>query len=163
MDFGRYNWTAYGLDIDMTLVFIDDHMDAYRRMFTGNPGGFRHFILAENFPYLKGDAQSLEAVCEVKRKSAWPGYVKDNYGNTATEMTCGHHLMQSENLKESIKHYYEFPPIAVGRFVGKIHVDRTGSSTAIVNNPRKFYKLFGDVNMREFAAYNHIAYAEILP
>ena len=43
-----------------TVLFFDDHQNAYERVKTANRFGFKHLIFEDNYPPLKGDCYSLK-------------------------------------------------------------------------------------------------------
>lgn len=56
-DFSEHDWSE--LDPDRSLVFFDDHQNAYQRLQQCLWFGFRHVIFEDNYPPGKGDCYSL--------------------------------------------------------------------------------------------------------
>ena len=142
-------------------MFIDDHQNAFKRLFRDNKFGFKHFISEDNYPYQQGDCQSLKTVCETKRKSEWKGVEVDKFGYSNSKLSWENHLQQGQKLKEQLEIYYEFPPLADDDLVNHKFSDSDRISTTIVKNKREFQYLFGEFADWEFSAYVHMAYAKI--
>lgn len=164
-DFKNVDWAEYNIDVDSTLVFIDDHQNSFKRMFKDNPYGFRHFIIEDNFPYQIGDSQSLKTVCDNRefRKKKWRGFAFDNFFKIRQPMTWEDHLAEGKHLKESLEVYYEFPPIVNQELGPKKthHSDKLYSSEPIVKNKNTFEKLLKGIDKWEFEDYVHMGYAQI--
>ncbi|MCZ6672244.1 MAG: hypothetical protein O7C75_04815 [Verrucomicrobia bacterium] len=58
-DFSEQDWSDLP---DQSLVFFDDHQNAYRRLQQCSWFGFRHIIFEDNYPITKGDCYSLKKV-----------------------------------------------------------------------------------------------------
>jgi hypothetical protein len=58
VDFSAHDWT--GIDPDKTLVFFDDHQNAYTRVQQCWWFGFRHVIFEDNYPPSQGDCYSCK-------------------------------------------------------------------------------------------------------
>lgn len=130
-DFASQDWTH--LDPDRTLVFFDDHQDAYRRLQQCAWLGFRHLIFEDNYPPSQGDCYSLkkafagagfdpasvvgknpsEALAQRLRRLL----VKFRRSLRATlspqqlPQRIPPNLHHAERLKARLESYYEFPPI----------------------------------------------------
>lgn len=159
VDFAAVNWSERGVTAERTVVFVDDHQSAYRRIFKVNQIGFKHFIIEDNYPYLTGDALSLKTACEVQRRR--PGSYKDNFGRLKVNQTWEEHINMARELDEKLLSYYEFPPLVSPRFVVHTVADDWHTSTPIVKRAVDFERHFGDVDMWQFEQYKHIAYAHI--
>jgi len=57
-DFATIDWTA--LRREETLLFFDDHQNAYERLKQAKWFGFRHLIFEDNYPASRGDCYSLK-------------------------------------------------------------------------------------------------------
>ena len=56
-DFSEHDWSEI---TDRSLVFFDDHQNAYRRLQQCKWFGFKHAILEDNYPAAQGDFYSLK-------------------------------------------------------------------------------------------------------
>jgi hypothetical protein len=59
-DFSTLDWR--GLPEDETVLFFDDHQNAYERAKTAKWFGFQHLLLEDNYPVPQGDCYSLKKV-----------------------------------------------------------------------------------------------------
>lgn len=99
-DFSKIDWKKYNLDPQNTLLFFDDHQNAFERFKEGVRFGFKHFIFEDNYPTDRGDCYSL------KKVFSHSGH-KDNDGKTQIEPNS-----DDENwLRKNICVYQEFPPL----------------------------------------------------
>lgn len=57
-DFSTIDWTH--LPKDQTLLFFDDHQNAYERVKTAKWFGFKHLVFEDNYPAFQGDCYSLK-------------------------------------------------------------------------------------------------------
>lgn len=57
-DFTNYGWRD--LPRDQTLLFFDDHQNAYRRLAHTKWLGFKHVMFEDNYPSTRGDCYSLK-------------------------------------------------------------------------------------------------------
>ncbi len=58
-DFSQQDWSGIS---DRSLVFFDDHQNAYKRLQQCQWFGFKHMIFEDNYPSSKGDCYSLKKV-----------------------------------------------------------------------------------------------------
>ncbi len=56
-DFAEHDWSGV---TDRSLVFFDDHQDAYKRVQQCKWFGFKHMIFEDNYPPAQGDCYSLK-------------------------------------------------------------------------------------------------------
>lgn len=56
-DFSEQDWTEV---TDQSLVFFDDHQNAYKRLQQCKWFGFKHIIFEDNYPITQGDCYSLK-------------------------------------------------------------------------------------------------------
>lgn len=162
VDFGDVAWRELGVDPERTLVFLDDHQDAFKRMFKQNRIGFRHFITEDNYDYLRGDAQSLSWICQTRNRSTWPGYALDNFGKKK-KMSWDDHLVQSKTLHFALETYYKFPPVAAKdiirypKFYPKTH------SPPIIRDHVDYRRVIRNIPVDELHQRGNLAYAAIRP
>ncbi|PXF47682.1 hypothetical protein BWQ96_02544 [Gracilariopsis chorda] len=161
-DFASIDWAAKGVNAQDTIVFLDDHQSAFRRIFAENKHSFTRFIVEDNYDYLKGDNMSLKWVCERSRKSLWQGTVRDNFGKNKTSQSWEQHLELGERLNSSFRTYYEFPPLASSSMTGQTRYDELHSTPAIVTDRAFFDKHLSRFDKRQFAGYTHLCFAELL-
>jgi len=57
-DFSDIDWR--GIPADETVLFFDDHQNAYTRLQIARWLGFRHLIFEDNYPASRGDCYSLK-------------------------------------------------------------------------------------------------------
>ncbi|KAL7572288.1 hypothetical protein ACA910_017887 [Epithemia clementina (nom. ined.)] len=125
IDIAKVDWKHdKGVDPTKALLFIDDHQSGYRRaLLEMMPQGFSRFILEDNYPFLAGDNMSFKWVCELERKSEWPGAVRDNFAKSKIPLTWEHHLLHAHYLPKILQTYYEFPPVASSELSGQTRFD----------------------------------------
>lgn len=113
-DFSAIDWSAIS-DKTKTLVFLDDHQNAYNRIKQAKEMQFKNLIFEDNYPPGRGDCYSLKKAFlhaghdddastglkkMIKRMlNRYPaGYVRPNANDAAY-------------LNENLSVYYEFPPV----------------------------------------------------
>lgn len=129
-DFSEQDWTEVS---DRTLVFFDDHQNAYKRLQQCQWFGFKHLIFDDNYPSYKGDCYSLKKVL------ANAGFQPDGYekasvfNNVSTKVfnklarlsgirpffltpqyesiSIPPNDFDSRMLHRNLEIYYEFPPV----------------------------------------------------
>jgi len=119
-DFSTIDWSD--LPLDKTLVFFDDHQDAYQRVQTAKWFGFKHLMFQDNYPRLQGNyyslkkafmhsgfnytpahSQSLQA--RLKRKAGTLlGIAEYQYREILPNE------IDAKYLRQNFEVYYEFPP-----------------------------------------------------
>lgn len=120
-DFSRIDWND--LPKDDTLLFFDDHQDAYERLKTAKWFGFKHLIFEDNFPASQGDCYSLKQAFaysgfkfdplpywSLRAKLKWKlaklfGILADKYLGVAPNE------LDAIYLRQNLAVYHEFPPI----------------------------------------------------
>ncbi len=111
-DFKNQDWSA--LPTADTLVFFDDHQNAYERLKQCRWIGFQHLMFEDNYPPGKGDCYSL--------KKAWAGAgFKAERKPTLKQKLLGtpadHAELVAPNqadaayMRRNLEVYYEFPPV----------------------------------------------------
>jgi hypothetical protein len=129
-DFAEQNW----LDVsDRSLVFFDDHQNAYRRLQQCKWFGFKHIIFEDNYPVSQGDCYSLKkafANAGFEPAHFQQEHVANNvlskirkrcarlFGVTPISLTPQYDAVKirpndidSKMLQKHIEVYYEFPPV----------------------------------------------------
>ena len=97
-DFSMINWTEY-LDPKDTLVFFDDHQNAYMRLQQMKWMGFIHAMFEDNYPVKQGDCYSL------KKIFAESGFAYK--GNIMTAPNAVH----ADYVRSNIETYTTLPPL----------------------------------------------------
>ena len=125
-DFSTIDWNH--LPKDETVLFFDDHQNAYERVQTAKWFGFKHLIFEDNYPALQGDCYSLKKAFmhagfqfrplppkNFKAKlSLW---LKTLLGvPRAAPERIPPNAVDAEYLKNNLEIYHEFPPIFQGEF-----------------------------------------------
>lgn len=132
-DFAEQDWT----DIDplKTLVFFDDHQNAYTRLQQCYWFGFQHVIFEDNYPPEKGDCYSLKKAfahagfqSASGRQAGKEQSILDRAIHKAAQLLTRKGVMPQYSrvqiqpnqqdarfLAERLQTYYEFPPIFQSR------------------------------------------------
>jgi hypothetical protein len=110
-DFSALPWD--GLPREQTLLFFDDHQNAYERIKTARWFGFRHLIFEDNYPASTGDCYSLKkafAGAGLQRTTrSFGGMVsRRNWEVEPNDVDAVH-------LRRNLEVYYEFPPVIRAR------------------------------------------------
>ena len=129
-DFSEQDWSNIS---DRTLIFFDDHQNAYRRLQQCKWFGFKHIIFDDNYPSSTGDCYSLKKVLAnsgfqpAKSKKALvfnkvpakmfnklarlsgirPDFLTPQYESTSIQPND----FDSRMLHKNLDIYYEFPPV----------------------------------------------------
>lgn len=179
-DFSENDWSKI---TDQSLVFFDDHQNAYKRLQQCKWFGFKNIIFEDNYPIFQGDFYSLKKAFAgvgfnpqysmVKHnvltpKSRIKNVLANIIGINPISITPQYdsfvvqpNKIDSIFLKKNINVYYEFPPIF------KTERTRWGDSWNNKNYPtpkpllkkidRKLYKIF----FEEAMSYNWICYVKL--
>ncbi|GHA21355.1 hypothetical protein GCM10008090_34080 [Arenicella chitinivorans] len=130
-DFAEQDWSGIS---DRSLVFFDDHQNAYKRLQQCNWFGFKHIIFEDNYPVTQGDCYSLkkafsnagfEHVYSASRTlgnsivaKAARRVVARLAGLNPIALTPQYETekippndVDSRMLKKNLDVYYEFPPV----------------------------------------------------
>lgn len=116
-DFTKIPWDEMGIDKSNTLVFIDDHMNAFARIKQAKERGFTHMIFEDNYPVGRGDCYSLkkafaEAGYQPKRKKDWKNRLRRIiYWNHPRFHEVKANADDAKLLREWLEVYREFPPV----------------------------------------------------
>jgi len=128
-DFVEQDWTDIS---DRSLVFFDDHQNAYKRLQQCNWFGFKHIIFEDNYPVTQGDCYSLKkAFSNAGFEPSYSGSKKPSNSITSRILKrlarlAGFHPItltpqyeavkippndiDSKMLEKNLDVYYEFPP-----------------------------------------------------
>jgi hypothetical protein len=100
-DFSKVEWSKV-LDVNETLVFIDDHQNSLDRVKQCDFFGFKKVIFEDNYPYDQGDCYSIKKILSGK------DYCIDNAGSRTYHEA---NLNDKSFLESVIEIYQEMPPI----------------------------------------------------
>ena len=120
-DFSTIDWSH--LPKGETVLFFDDHQNAYERVKTAKWFGFKHLIFEDNYPSLQGDCYSLKKAFMHSGLRSVPSHsrslkvwcwkriqsllgIKDcsNRGIPPNDVDATY-------LRRNLEAYYEFPPV----------------------------------------------------
>ena len=123
-DFSQINWKD--LPKDETLLFFDDHQNAYERIKTSYWFGFSNLIFEDNYPANQGDFYTLKhafmntGFVKYKRPIKPQDYIKWRLRKTINYMfkmrsalftDINPNKVDEQYLIDRLAIYYEFPPI----------------------------------------------------
>ena len=125
-DFSTIDWNH--LPKDETVLFFDDHQNAYERVKTAKWFGFKHLIFEDNYPAQQGDCYSLKKAFMhagfqlrplpprnfIAKLSLWLRTMLAM--PTAVPKGIPPNDVDAEYLKKNLEIYYEFPPIFQDEF-----------------------------------------------
>ncbi|MCM1182639.1 MAG: hypothetical protein NC337_04605 [Roseburia sp.] len=96
-DFSCIDWSQI-TDKENTVIFFDDHQNAYNRLLQMKFMGFRKAFFEDNYPVGHGDCYSLKQILEEGCKGR-----PHEYG--------GGYKAHAVYVKNNVHTYFEFPPI----------------------------------------------------
>jgi hypothetical protein len=122
-DFSTIDWTH--LPRDETVLFFDDHQNAYERTKLAKWFGFKHLIFEDNYPALQGDCYSL------KKAFAHSGLKYDPRHSNSLRLKYKHSKrkilaalgrlreippndVDAKYLRQNLEVYNELPPVFKG-------------------------------------------------
>ena len=100
-DFSEIYWG--NMPKEDTLLFFDDHQNAFSRVITAYEYGFRHLMFEDNYPAQQGDCYSLKKVFD------GVGYSPTPHQSFSERVIPN--LEDAEYLREVLEIYFEMPPI----------------------------------------------------
>ncbi|MEM6630825.1 MAG: hypothetical protein AAF694_14185 [Bacteroidota bacterium] len=164
-DFSTLDWDTLLEEKESTVLFFDDHQNAFERVKTCKKLGFKHLIFEDNYPITQGDCYSL------KKAFAGVGFSPQNEkkGGTLSKLfsksSKGKVLPNLEDAKfltENLTQYLEFPPVV------KLSTTRWGDAwtESLYPTPSPLYSLEDlpphlKVFQEEGKAYTWICYARL--
>lgn len=116
-DFCSIDW--HDLPKAETLVFVDDHQNAYQRVQQAKWFGFYHLMFEDNYPAGIGDCYSLKKafmesgfIPERTIKTRLKNFVRSplNFGRSVQQDVPPNSL-DAAYLHQNLETYYEFPPV----------------------------------------------------
>lgn len=170
-DFSKIDWT--GLPSDETILFFDDHQNAYKRIMIAKWFGFKHLIFEDNYPASQGDCYSLKKIfmhagLTTKQKEKTNsilrkvGFLKKKIAlNEENNIKLDPNYIDEKNLRKNIKIYYEFPPIF------KSEMTRWGDKWDDINYPTpepiltKISEEYHRIFLKEAKSYTWLCYVEL--
>lgn len=123
-DFSEQDWSEV---TNRSLVFFDDHQNAYKRLQQCKWFGFRHVIFEDNYPVLQGDCYSLKKI--FANAGFEPAHSQQRIINNSfvskrlrsltgliglspiEEVKVEPNNMDSRMVRKHLDIYYEFPPV----------------------------------------------------
>jgi hypothetical protein len=119
-DFSTIDWSH--LPSDQTVLFFDDHQNAYERVKTAKWFGFKHLLFEDNYPPSQGDCYSLKkafAHSGLSFNQAYSDSLKLKYKHSKRKILAALGRMQeispndvdAKYLRQNLAVYYEFPPV----------------------------------------------------
>jgi len=119
-DFSALDWAD--LPKEETILFFDDHQNAFKRVKTAKQFGFKHLIFEDNYPPSQGDCYSLKKALmhsgftpsrkflpsSVEFKERIKGFLRMKH--PVGEMIPPNSI-DADYLKNNLEVYYEFPPV----------------------------------------------------
>jgi hypothetical protein len=114
-DFFEIDWSIIS-DKENTVLFFDDHQNAFERIKKGTKLGFKHFIFEDNYPAKYGDCYSLKKVFQ------HAGFRSDTQKKNLLQTIKSiikpikpviilPNSTDASFLKDVLAIYYEFPPV----------------------------------------------------
>jgi hypothetical protein len=115
-DFSAIDWSMIQ-DKENTLMFFDDHQNAFERIKQAKDFGFKHFIFEDNYPAKQGDCYSLKKAfmhagfkpqlsLTKQVKALLKSIIKPQASNVVQPNSS-----DAAYLENVLQVYYEFPPI----------------------------------------------------
>jgi len=179
-DFCEQDWSII---TDRSLVFFDDHQNAYRRLRQCKWFGFKHIIFEDNYPVSQGDCYSLKKAYagagfqplhsqyEIDSGWSWSGLLRraaSAIGLTLIRLTPQYETVRVEPnnfdahlLYKHLEVYFEFPPvfkIAETRWGDKWEEPAYPTPPPLMDQPQK---LSHEIFLHEAAFYTWICYAKL--
>jgi hypothetical protein len=119
-DFATIDWT--GLPKAETVLFFDDHQDAYERVKLAKWFGFKHLLFEDNYPPRQGDCYSLKqafAHAGLQFAPAYSDSLKRKYKHAKRRLLSALGRMRevppndvdAKYLRQNLAVYYELPPV----------------------------------------------------
>jgi hypothetical protein len=119
-DFSTLEWNT--LPKEETVLFFDDHQNAYERLKTVRWFGFRHAFFEDNYPPTHGDCYSLKKVWmhagfrppapNLTPVDRAKGQVRRLLGvSEPPQVEIAPNSIDATYLRANLEAYYEFPPI----------------------------------------------------
>lgn len=121
-DFALIDWTE--LPLDRTILFFDDHQNAYERLKTAAWFGFKRMFFEDNYPPKRGDCYSLKKAlmhAGFSRESPVTGVALEaavdpedaprNHLERPLERQIAPNYTDAKYLERNLHVYYEFPPV----------------------------------------------------
>jgi hypothetical protein len=110
-DFEAHDWSL--LPKEDTVLFFDDHVDAFQRAKAVHAMGFRHALFEDNYPYRKGDCYSLKEVMEETGHHAYrnPRALISRLRGRLNDKNIPPNAEHAAELRRIADAYVELPPI----------------------------------------------------
>jgi len=110
-DFNKIDWSFIN-DKNDTVVFFDDHQNAFERVKQAKKMGFINLIFEDNYPKEKGDCYSLKkAFQHAGFMPPKPSLKQRIFRVIKPTKTIQPNIEDAHYLKNVLDIYYEFPPV----------------------------------------------------
>lgn len=179
-DFSSQEWPDV---TERSLVFFDDHQNAYNRLIQCHWFGFKHIIFEDNYPVTQGDCYSLKKAFSnagfrhaaskqsltgngffsksIRKVLGKMGIHAENVNSFASGRSVSANSFDAGMLKKHLEIYYEFPPPF------KVESTRWGDDWAdpdyptpepLLTTPKTIIQ---DLLLKEAKYYTWICYAKL--
>ena len=119
-DFSTIDWTD--LPGEDTVLFFDDHQNAYERVKAASWFGFKHLIFEDNYPVHQGDCYSLKQAFahaglqfDPRSSDTWRLKYKHFKRRMLSSLGRMHEVppndVDARYLRRNLEVYYELPPV----------------------------------------------------
>ena len=156
-DFGSQAWSI--LPRDRTVLFFDDHQDAYERVLAARALGFRHLLFEDNYPSGRGDCRSLKQI--LSGADPGPKPRKSAAARLAALLGTAREPADRPPLNECLDVYYEFPPVLkseLTRWGDPWNADRYPTPPPLLERVQAGYQ---QCFMNEVTSYTWLCYARL--
>ena len=170
-DFSEHLWDNI---TDKSLVFFDDHQNAYQRLQQCKWFGFKNIIFEDNYPVKQGDYYSLQKIfantgfisdMPVKKKNLFSNILQ-NFFLVKQDLNQQKIIINPNNidsfyLRKNLEIYYTFPPVIQSKQT------RWGDNWEQKNYPtptpllEKANNLEQEVFIKEANSYTWISYVKL--
>lgn len=175
-DFFHVDWTKY--DINNSLIIIDDHQDAVRRIQEANFLGFKRMIFQDNYADIitAGDALSLKQALSCHNFNIYKKVLfnEDKSQEYSAQKYINHMIQRyitnectpaiRMSLKRIIKNYYECPPLLPLPFYSDYYASEYSKIGHISKSIFNDYEKNNHKNLELFknSVYNFMCFVELI-
>jgi len=168
-DFDLIDWS--GFDRERTLVFFDDHQNAWERLKSAYTWGFRHLIFEDNYPPGAGDCYSPKKIFSstghttIPPSRSFSQRVRDRmlsyFGASAYRPRIPPNTAHQGALSRIVDVYAEFPPVVAPE------VTRFGDSWESIPAPDPLFGHSEHPELLRFIEsaeqYTYLCYVKLVP
>jgi len=117
-DFSLLDWSIV-TDKENTVVFFDDHQNAFSRIEQAKKVGFKKLIFEDNYPYQVGDCYSLKKIFQhagfkpviTNKGKGLRRRIREFFNPLPPPITILPNQEDAFYLQQNLSTYYEFPPV----------------------------------------------------